>query len=190
MVEAKKLNLGSGQRKIKGALNVDFNLSSKPDRVCNLNKFPYPFKKDQFNEVFCYDILEHLDDLISVMKELYRVTKNGAKIVIESPHFSSANAFTDPTHKHFFSAFSFDYFTGENEWHYYLEGKFCFKTLERTIVFAPDIMNKFRQKFFNNHKKLYESKYAWRYPSQKIRIVLETVKAPKSPSKSRNLPSK
>ncbi len=178
MKVSKTLNLGSGQRKIRGALNLDFNRQSNPDLIYDLNKTPYPFKANQFNEIICFDVLEHLDDLIAVMGELHRVTKKGARIIIESPHFSSVNAFCDPTHKHFFSIFSFDYFTGENQWHYYLKGKFSFKTLERRIVFAPGFVNKIRGKFFNKHKKLYESSFAWRYPALKVKIVLETVKAP------------
>lgn len=172
-IKKKKLNLGSGFKKIKDAVNVDFNCKSTPDYIIDLNKTPYPFKKNQFKEVFCYDILEHLEDTITVMKEIHRITEKGAKIIIESPHFSSANAFTDPTHKHFFSVFSFDYFTGENQWGYYLENKYCFKTIEKKIIFGPGFINKLREKFFNRHKKLYESKYAWRYPAVKIRVVLE-----------------
>lgn len=44
------------------------------------------------------------------MEEIHRVAAQGARVIIKVPHFSSHDAFTDITHKHFFSSRSMDYF--------------------------------------------------------------------------------
>ncbi|MCX6809681.1 MAG: methyltransferase domain-containing protein [Candidatus Berkelbacteria bacterium] len=176
MKRHKFLNFGSGERRIKNAFNVDVNEYCKPDLVWDLNKTPYPFEKNRFEKVYCYDILEHLDDLLSVMGELHRICKPSAKIIIEAPHFSFVNAYTDPTHKHFFSLGSFDYFTESNQWKYYTENKFRFKPIKKKIVFQKGLFKKCLERFFNAHPKLYESKFAWLVPAEKIELVLEVIK--------------
>ena len=176
MKNSKKLNFGSGERRVGDSFNIDINESSKPDLVWDLNKTPYPFNKNRFEKVYCYDILEHLDDLLKVMGELHRACKPKAIIIIESPHFSYVNAYTDPTHKHFFSLGSFDYFTESNQWKYYTKNKFRFKSKVKKIVFPKGVFKKCLEAFFNSHPKFYESKMAWLIPAEKIKIVLEVVK--------------
>lgn len=170
------LNLGSGKRKIKDSLDIDINKASKPDVVHDLNITPYPFEKNTFEGVYCYDVLEHLDDLMSVMAELHRICKNRSLITIESPHFSSVNAYTDPTHKHYFGLFSFDYFTGENMWSYYTENRFRFKNIKRKIIFQKGIFKKCFEWFFNHYPHFYETKIAWVIPAEKIHVVLKVIK--------------
>lgn len=49
------------------------------------------------------------------MEEIHRVCADGAIVRITLPYYSRGNAFADPTHRHYFSLFSFHYFTGEND---------------------------------------------------------------------------
>ena len=103
----KKLNLGSGPDYRKEWVNVDIRKDIKTDVVHNLNKFPYPFKADEFDFVLISHTLEHLDYPETVLKEMLRISKNGAKIIIEVPHaFSYANA-TDMQHRRNFTENSF-----------------------------------------------------------------------------------
>ncbi len=90
-----KLNLGSGQFKKEGYVNVD--LLPNADVVHNLNDFPYPFPDNSFDEVEGDHVLEHLQDPFETMKELVRVTKSGGLLSIRVPHFS--RGFTHPDHK-------------------------------------------------------------------------------------------
>lgn len=56
-----------------------------------------------------------------VMDELWRITKNGAKIIIRTPSFNNADSYRDPTHIHHFTLNSFDYWDenlGEGFKHY------------------------------------------------------------------------
>jgi hypothetical protein len=43
----KVLNLGSGSAPLSGVISVDINTRTKPDVICDLNRFPWPFA-DQY----------------------------------------------------------------------------------------------------------------------------------------------
>ena len=72
------------------------------DVVHDLNCIPWPFADDTFEEVHAYDVLEHLEDVVRALEEIHRVSRHGATVHVTVPHFSSANAFTDVTHRHWF----------------------------------------------------------------------------------------
>ena len=103
------LHIGAGRKKIVGATTLDINPRLNPDVVWDLNRFPYPFENGAFDLVVCEHVIEHLQNVISVMEELHRVTRAGGRVLIRVPHFSSLNFNTDPTHVHAFSSRSFDY---------------------------------------------------------------------------------
>lgn len=103
----KKLNLGCGEFKKAGYLNVDYYSVSEPDVKHDLNEFPYPFPDDEFELIEADHLLEHLDNPFRVMKELYRISKPGGLIIIKTPHFS--RGFTQPQHKRGFDV-SFPYY--------------------------------------------------------------------------------
>lgn len=99
----KRVNLGCGLKKIEGFVNVDKSLTVKPDVVADLNQFPWPFKDNEFDHIVAKDILEHLgdtsNDFVKVMKEMYRISHNGAIWEIQSPHWNCDIAIDDPDHK-------------------------------------------------------------------------------------------
>lgn len=98
--EMKKLNIGCGETKKEGFVNIDWSELAKPDVVHNLNIFPYPFADDSFDIVEASHILEHLDKPFEVMKELHRILKPGGRLLIKVPHFS--RGFTHAEHSHGF----------------------------------------------------------------------------------------
>ena len=67
-MEKKKLNFGCGTRIMKGYVNLDIVKHKGVDVVHDLNKFPYPFKNGEFDEIYARFILEHLGDLVKVMR--------------------------------------------------------------------------------------------------------------------------
>jgi SAM-dependent methyltransferase len=103
----KKLNLGCGEFKKEGFINVDNNPKVKPDILHDLNAFPYPIKDDEFELIEADHVLEHLDDPFQVVRELHRISVNGGKITVRTPHFSRGN--THPEHKRGFDV-SFPYY--------------------------------------------------------------------------------
>jgi hypothetical protein len=132
--ERKILNLGSGKKRFPDAVNLDLVADTQPDVVWDLNQFPWPLPDNHFERVRAYDVLEHLENTLLVMQEIHRVCAPGARVEITVPHFSSGNAFTDPTHRHYFSLFSFHYFTGENQLGFYTSVKFN----RKSIILLPD----------------------------------------------------
>lgn len=104
------LNLGCGEDYLQGAVNVD-QFARKVDVRHDLNQIPYPFADDEFDEIRCMNIIEHLDNVIGVMQELHRIARSHCIVTIRVPHFRSACLYEDITHRHGFAWRSFDVFT-------------------------------------------------------------------------------
>ncbi|GAI92192.1 unnamed protein product, partial [marine sediment metagenome] len=68
-----KLNLGCGQFKKDGFINIDIDDKTNPDIRHNLNQFPYPFENNRFVLIEANHLLEHLHNPFEVMKELHRI---------------------------------------------------------------------------------------------------------------------
>jgi SAM-dependent methyltransferase len=169
-----RLNLGCGRKLMPYALNVDLNPCVGADLVHDLDRRPWPIVDDRFNEVFAYDVLEHCADLIAVMDELHRVCRAGAVVRITVPHFSSANAYIDPTHRQRLSFQSFDYVTGETEFSFYTARRYRYRA--RQLVFARSLFNRLVGRAANRWPRRYEERWAWRLPAWFIYVELEVVK--------------
>ncbi len=168
------LNLGCGRKKLPNAVNLDITPDTEPDVVHNLNVRPWPFENDRFAKVVANDVIEHLDDIVGVMSELHRVCRNRALLHIVVPHFSCANAFTDPTHRHYFGWQSFDYFTGEHHHDYYTRERF--RTIRRQLVFESTLTNKLVRRLATRHPQTYERRWAWMFPAWFLSFELEVLK--------------
>ena len=168
------LNLGCGRKRLNGAVNVDVSADVGADVVHDLAQTPWPFPAGAFAEIHAYDVLEHLDDVPRTMEEIHRVCRPGARVQITVPHFSSANAYTDPTHRHHFSAFSFDYFASGHDLAFYSRARF--RRTRAQIVFYPSLLNKVVHRLANRHPQAYEQRWAWMFPAWFLSIELEAVK--------------
>jgi predicted SAM-dependent methyltransferase len=97
-----KLNMGCGHNKKEGWVNVDLSAECQPDIVCDLESLPWPWESDSVDEVLFNHSLEHIGQssrtFLGMMKELYRVCRNGARININVPHPRHDNFINDPTH--------------------------------------------------------------------------------------------
>lgn len=93
----KKLNLGSGQFKREGYINLDWDEKANPDIKWDLNEFPYPFEDNTFEEIISEHCLEHLEDVFGVIRELHRMLALNGRLIIKVPHFS--RGFSHPEHK-------------------------------------------------------------------------------------------
>jgi SAM-dependent methyltransferase len=107
------LDVGCGQNKFAGAIGLDSNPRSHADVIHDLGSFPYPFETDQFDEIICRHVVEHVPDVIGLVTELHRITKPGGRLKIVTPHYSNPDWATDPTHRNHFNSYSFNCFMPE-----------------------------------------------------------------------------
>jgi hypothetical protein len=119
-------------------------------------------------------VLEHLDRLVEVMDEIHRVCRHGAIVRITVPHFTSANAYTDITHRHYFGWFSTHYFTGENQWSFYTRHRF--ERVTTSLMFHPSLANKVVRRLANRFPEAYERRWAWIFPAWFLYFELRVVK--------------
>lgn len=169
-----KLNLGCGNKKRDGWLNVDRAESIKPDQVHDLNQYPYPWPDSSFSEIQAYDVIEHLDDIPAFMNEIWRLGKPQAVVQLTTPHFSCANSYVDPTHQNHLSYFSLDYFTAGHPWGYYCGSGFEIK--HRQIVFTPSLVNRVVSRMANKDPHCYENRWAWICPAWFLYFELAVIK--------------
>jgi SAM-dependent methyltransferase len=174
LLRRETLNLGCGLKHLPEAVNLDISPATKPDVVHDLNQVPWPLPDNHFREVLAYDVLEHLDKFIAAMEEIHRVCRDKAVVRITVPHFSCANAYTDPTHQRYFGYFSLDYVTGENELQFYAQARF--KKLASRMIFYPSLVNKLVWRLANRYPEAYEQRWAWMFPAWYLYFELEVQK--------------
>ena len=168
-----RLVLGSAGKIIPDAITLDIDPLHKPDVVHDLNRTPFPFKENQFQEIICHHVLEHLNDLPPVMNELYRICHPTGTIYIETPHHSSWFSHT-PEHKLFFNYFAFDGYLDDGRTHW-ITGK-KFRLLKREITFHKAIRRFFLHKLFNRSPLTYERFWTYIFPAEHFKIWLSPIK--------------
>ena len=109
----KILDVGCGQNKYPGAVGIDANPRSHADVIHDLGVLPYPFAADEFDEIICRHVIEHVPDVMAFVSELHRITRPGGRIKIVTPHYSNPDWPTDPTHRNHFNSYSFNCFMPE-----------------------------------------------------------------------------
>jgi SAM-dependent methyltransferase len=142
----KTLDLGCGDRKTKGTIGIDCVRLPGVDIIHDLNRFPYPFEDNTFDKVLMLNIIEHLDDTIKVMREVYRILKPGGIVHIETVYWNHKHSISDPQHKHLFNEHSWEFYTGKRK-QYYTD--YAFEML--SLKWLYDYKNKY---LFLNFKPL------------------------------------
>jgi SAM-dependent methyltransferase len=104
------VDLGCGTRKMKGAIGMDIVPVPGVDVVASMER-GLPFKDNSLDGVYAYHVLEHMDDFLAIMGEIWRVCRDGALVRIKVPHASSPfMVWKDPTHRRGLSIATFAYF--------------------------------------------------------------------------------
>ena len=106
----KKLNIGCGTDSRINYVNLDKIQLKGVDVVHDLDKYPWPFKNNYFDEVYGQDVIEHLRDFFKAMQEIHRISKQGATVRLVVPYWHSSSAFY-PNHHYFFNVDSMKFFT-------------------------------------------------------------------------------
>lgn len=127
----KKLNFGCGNDIKKDCINVDITRFGGVDKTFDFNIFPYPFRQNTFDEIYADNVLEHLNNLTDVMKELHRISKSNGIIRIIVPYYHCYGAYGDITHKHYFSHLSFEpFYKKKTRGNYFIKEKFALKKIK------------------------------------------------------------
>jgi ubiquinone/menaquinone biosynthesis C-methylase UbiE len=169
----KILDVGCGDNKTKGAIGIDINPNTQADIIHDLNKIPWPFNDNEFDEIICNDVLEHLDDIFSVMEEIHRICKPNGIVKIRVPHFSSSTNYGDLTHRHLFSTKSFDGFSSESNMYYHYT-KVKFKKIDCKIRFGK--LYKILEWLVNTNPERYERYFAFIFPAGNIEFKFMVLK--------------
>ena len=108
------LNMGSGNIRIDGFINVDIN-PRFADIVHDLRILPYPFEDNSVDKIVAAHVVEHLyvDENILFMNECWRILKPGGVIEVIFPMWNSESAWVDPTHVRAIHPDQYKYFTPE-----------------------------------------------------------------------------
>jgi predicted SAM-dependent methyltransferase len=113
------------------------------------------------------------------MNEMWRILKPKGRIVIAVPHFRCVDAFTDSTHRHFFTTKSLDYYIAEKKLsHYeYTDKKFT----QKGFWFgwpqpSRNPITKLFKWFISKYPGFYDSHLSLLFPIKIIIWELEVVK--------------
>jgi SAM-dependent methyltransferase len=166
-----ELDLGAGSVvRVPGALRADRARAVRPDLVLDVEA-PLPFRDGALSRIYCFDLLEHVRDLTGLMGEIHRVLGPGGTLLLTTPHFSCANAHTDPTHVHRFGLRSFDYFTGAHPLSYYSRARF--RITRRVLRFHGGPVDAVARRVAARWPDFYEHRLAWLLPAWYMEIELQ-----------------
>jgi SAM-dependent methyltransferase len=184
-----KLDVGCGDKKREGYTGMDVVSLPCVDIVHDMNLTPWPFTDSTFDEVIFDDVLEHSTNLLGILSEVFRVAKPGAIIKISTPHFSSDNMYSDPTHTTFFSSRSFNYFDKSLAYkHSFYLKDVDFRIIKCHISFREYFTYSGKRPLFNplkwfgieflvnKNKRIYERLFCWILPAAELYFELTVIK--------------
>jgi O-antigen biosynthesis protein len=112
--------------KDKGLLALDMGASHSPKegyKSCDIQEGcdyqfdaskKWPFEDSSVGVIRAHDFLEHIQDKIFIINEIYRVLAHGGILFSETPSALGEGAFCDPTHTAYYVKRSFEYYTNNN----------------------------------------------------------------------------
>ena len=157
------LDIGCGNNKIKDAIGLDIDKDTQADIVWDLNKYPYPIENNAFANVYAKHIIEHINDPIAFMNEVYRITKPDGTCFVETPHFSCYVCYSEPQHKRYFSYFMIDE----------ILKKVPFNIIKREITFYKTFRLFGIKYLANKYPRNYERFWTYLFPAENITVVLK-----------------
>ncbi len=114
-----RLNVGCGRNIRQGWINLDSVALPGVDIVCDLEKLretPINLPDQSVEHFLLSHVIEHIQDSLGLMQELWRLATPDATAVIHVPHGGSDDAWEDPTHVRAYFLGSFGYFSQPYYW--------------------------------------------------------------------------
>jgi hypothetical protein len=166
-----KLNIGSGEKKLPGFINIDKYLSQRVDLKGDLDK-KINLPNACAEKIMLDNVIEHVDSIPNTMKEIRRLLKKSGVVHIYTPHFTSHSSWRDPTHKYHLSYFSFDMFTNDRNAHY-LGGKLF--ALEKKKLSFGSGLSMLGRLIFKISPDVYEKKFSYIFPASTLYVKLRAI---------------
>lgn len=120
----RRLDLGSGSKTREGFFGLDRFPMPGVAVIADLDRGVLPFSTDSFDLVMGYHSLEHVHDLLAVMREVWRIGRPGAQVCIVAPYFTGGLNLANPYHKQVFNEHTPRFWTDaptcpvpKEEWH-------------------------------------------------------------------------
>ena len=185
MIDNKRvLDVGCGRGKVPGAVGLDRVKVAGVDITHDLNVYPYPFEASSFDEIHALHVIEHVEDVPGFMAELHRIAKPGARVYINTPHYTYTGSWRDPTHRWHLSAQSFEYFEiGHPSSHYTGSGRFRVISSRITMLRLWRLLGiEWLINAVNSHRRwrflrrFWEEYLAFQFRAREIRVTFEAVK--------------
>ena len=150
------IDLGCGSKKRPGFVGLDYVAAEGVDRVYDVSKDRLPFDDGTVDEVFSSHFLEHIENAPSVLQDIVRVGKPGARVEIWTPYQKSNIAFL-PGHVRYFNEVVWSHFCLEypEMWFRDIEGmlrldRFHYVVSKRTEETLGQVPLHFALRFFND----------------------------------------
>lgn len=182
-----KLNLGCGKDIKPGYINLDI-VDYGGNQIHDINRFPYPFKDNTFEEIYASHVLEHLDNFNKTITELYRIAKPNCVIIVFAPFFLNTKYFGDPDHNIPFSIRTFDNYEyiGNRKLKFYEKWKLNhrtnyesgakFEVLEKRFITSHFAILKWLDLIINLEPVIYERFFANIFSPEEVYFKLRVVK--------------
>ena len=166
------LDVGCGSCKYPGAVGIDISPATDADVVHDLDLYPWPLETGRFDQVICQDVIEHVSEPYRFMTEIHRVCKPGARVRLRTPHYSSALAYGDASHQHYFSVMTINTFAQPLFAHY---TDVAFRVIDVTLDFWDPWRWVGIARLANRFPSTYEMLFAFWFNAMNIRAELEVV---------------
>jgi len=181
------IELGCGPNKIAGAIGVDKFQDENVDIVADIENGLDFLPDNSVDKIFSRHVLEHIENLEHLIKEIHRVLKPGGIHCAIVPHFSNPYFYSDYTHRRFFGLYTFDYFADDksklkrkvpdfyNELQFHITKRYLrFYSLRR----LPNLIRKAITKWVNRSsmaQERYEESWCYQFPCQEIYFEMTKV---------------
>lgn len=165
-----KLDVGCGPHCLPDAVGIDQFHFSGVDCVHDVNTAPWPLENDRFDFVRCQHAIEHFSQVHTVVREMYRVCRDGALIQFKTPHYSSYASWGDPTHVHHFALASIPILFEQ------AIGASRFEVISNELKFTGSLVEFPGWLIYKISPRKYEKHFAWIWPANEIQTTIRVKK--------------
>lgn len=129
-----RLNVGAGDSRW-GDVRLDVSRTDGVHVVGDMHALP--FEDDRFSEVLLDNVLEHSPDTTGALAEIHRVLRPGGIAYVYVPYYAAHGAYSDPTHRSFFTEQTFDYYVADAKYDHYAD--FAFERVSTEFYYSKAI---------------------------------------------------